>query len=34
VFRLIRQIARMDAAPLPGQAKLDAILAVEQLQVA
>ncbi|HEX2273559.1 MAG TPA: MBL fold metallo-hydrolase [Acidimicrobiales bacterium] len=33
-FRLIRQVARMDAAPLPGQAELDAILAVDQLQVA
>ena len=33
-FRLIREIARMDAAPLPGQADLDAILAVDQLQVA
>ena len=33
-FRLIRQIARMDPVPLPGQAELDAILAVDQLQVA
>ncbi len=33
-FRLIRQVARMDAAPLPGQAELDAILAVDRLQVA
>ncbi len=33
-FRLIRQIARMDAVPLPGQEALNAILAVDQLQVA
>jgi hypothetical protein len=33
-FRLIRQIARMDAVPLPGQDDLNAILAVDQLQVA
>jgi flavorubredoxin len=30
-FRLIREVARMDPAPLPGQAELDAIRAVEQL---
>ncbi len=33
-FRMIRQVARMEPAPLPGQAELDAILAVDQLQVA
>jgi len=33
-FRLIRQVARMDAAPLPGQADLDALLTVERAQVA
>jgi hypothetical protein len=33
-FRLIRQIVRVDAAPQPGQAGLDPILAVDQLQVA
>lgn len=33
-FRLIRQIARMDAVQLPGQDALNAILAVDQLQVA
>jgi hypothetical protein len=33
-FRLIRQIARMDAAPLPGQDDLNAILVVDQLQAA
>lgn len=33
-FRLIRQIARMDAVPVPGQDDLNAILAVDQVQVA
>ena len=33
-FRLIRQVARMDPAPVPGQDDLDAIRAVDQLQVA
>lgn len=33
-FRLIRQVARMDAASVPGQADLDAILAVDRSQVA
>lgn len=33
-FRLIRQVARIDAAPLPGQAELGAILAVDRAPVA
>ena len=33
-FRLVRQVASMDPVPLPGQADLDAILAVERLHVA
>ncbi len=33
-FRLMRQVGRMDAAPLPGQADLDAILAANRLAVA
>ena len=33
-FRLVRQVASMDPVSLPGQADLDAILAVERLHVA
>lgn len=33
-FRLIRQVARMDAAPLPGQADLDALRALSAPSVA
>ncbi len=33
-FRLIRQVARMDPAPVPAQDDLDAIRAVDQLPVA